>query len=67
MAINIGDNNKIQRSTISENSKIENKEQKNRAEKHPVIVGIIIAVVSGIILKFTIWDEIVCFINQLLR
>ena len=68
MSINIGDNNKIENSTISDNSivNIETKQRKNWAEKHPLIIGIIVAVVAGLILELAFWDEFLQFLNSFL-
>lgn len=67
MTINIGDRNKIKNSTISNNNTVTNREskEKNWAEKHPVLVGIIIAIVSGVILELAFWDEIIQVINKI--
>ena len=68
MAINIGDGNKIKNSTISDNSVINNKskEKKSWAEKHPILIGVIIAIVAGVILELAFWDEIIQAINMIL-
>lgn len=68
MAINIGDGNKIKNSTISDNSVINNKskEKNSLAEKHPILIGVIIAIVAGVILELAFWDEIIQAINKIL-
>lgn len=66
MSINIGNNNKIKKTIIAENSKnIDKKSKKSWYEKHPVIISIFVAVVAGVILKFTMWDELVKMIQTL--
>lgn len=66
MSIHIGDKNKIKNSVIAENSTFSNKkDKKSWAEKHPVIIGIIVAVIAGVILELAFWDQIVGFINKL--
>lgn len=59
----IGDQNEIQKSVIGDNKTGSEKQKKTWVEKHPIIVGIIIAVVAGVILKFAFWDEIVSLIG----
>lgn len=72
MSINIGDNNKMRNVSISENSKCEfaegeNKacERKNFAARYPVISGIFIAVVAGLILMLGFWDKLIALIEGL--
>lgn len=64
MGIKIGNNNKISNSTIADNVN-GNPEtpKKNWYEKHPIIGGIIISVVAGVILLFSFWSEIIKFIE----
>lgn len=64
MGIRIGNNNKIQKSIIA-NTINENTEShpKRWYEKHPIIGGIIVSVIAGIILMFSFWDKIVKFIE----
>ncbi|WP_297031118.1 hypothetical protein [uncultured Eubacterium sp.] len=67
MSINIGDGNKIKNSTISDNSVINSEsKEKSWVEKHPVLIGVITAIVSGVVLKLAFWDEIVQVINKIL-
>ena len=60
----IGDQNEIKKSVIGGNSTDSEKQRKTWIEKHPIIVGIIIAVIAGAILKFGFWDEIVSLIGK---
>ena len=59
MGIHIGNNNKIKNATIAENSKVVPKEQsKSFAERHPILTGVIIAIISGFILSLSFWEKI---------
>ncbi len=64
MSIEIGDNNIIKNSTIANtvNGVTESK-KKNWCEKHPIISGIIVSVIAGVILLFSFWADIVKFIE----
>ncbi len=64
MGIQIGNNNKINNSTIAENiNKNKQSSKKSWYEKHPMIGGIIISVIAGIILLFSFWEKIVQLIE----
>lgn len=68
MGIKIGNNNKIKNTIISENTFItEEKTNQNFTQKHPVIIGIFIAVIAGFILTFSFWEKFKSFIEGLLR
>ena len=64
MGIKIGNKNKISKSTIAESvsGNIE-PSKKSWYEKHPVIGGIIISLVAGLILLFSFWEKIVQLIE----
>ncbi len=71
MGINIGDKNKINKSSIghqynsnSGNNKSPEK-KKSFAEKHPVIVSFLVSLVVGFILLFSFWKNIVDWIEAL--
>lgn len=67
MGIKIGNKNKISKSTIANTVNVNTEPpKKNWYEKHPIIGGIIIAVVAGIILLFPFWNDIVQFIEEVL-
>lgn len=67
MGIQIGDNNKIKDSLISDNSNIQNtKEKENWVARHPLITTIIATIISSVILMFSFWEQIVKFIESLL-
>lgn len=66
MSINIGDNNKIKNSIIAENCSDEVKnDKKSFFQKHPIICGIIVAVIAGFILTFSFWEKIRVFFEGL--
>ena len=64
MSIKIGDNNKIKNSIISDRSQI-NQEKLNWAQRHPIITGVAISVISGVILLFAFWKDAVGYIESL--
>lgn len=69
MSVNIGNNNKIINSNISEtiedgdNSKKPHK--KRFFDRHPVICGFFISLIAGLFLMFSFWKEIIAFIEGL--
>ena len=63
-SINIGNNNKIKNSQIAHNI-YKNTDEKNFAEKHPIIVSLITGLITGFILLFSFWDKIVNWIEGL--
>lgn len=63
-SINIGDNNKIKSSQIAHHIN-KNTDEKNFAEKHPIIVSLITGLITGIILLFSFWDRIINWIEGL--
>lgn len=65
-SIKIGDGNVIEKSSFnSNNNQQQTNEHKNFSEKHPVITGIIVSVIGGIILMFSFWKTIVEWIERL--
>lgn len=64
MSIKIGNNNKISKSTISENCTLQ-EEKKNFNDKHPILCGILISVIAGLILMFSFWEPILKFIESI--
>lgn len=64
MSIKIGDNNKIKNSIISDRSQI-NQEKPHWAQRHPIITGVAISVIAGIILLFSFWKDAVGYIESL--
>ena len=66
MSIKIGNHNKISNSIIAEESNVsKDPAGKRNSQQHPIIYGIIIAVVAGFILMFSFWDKIRLFIEGL--
>ena len=68
MGIHIGDNNKLKNVIIGDNvEKIEvGNKKRTFCEKHPIFVGIFIALFTGIILRLCFWDSIVEYIDNLI-
>ena len=67
MSIQIGDNNRINNSTIGESINSNKKDEKKAGfyEKHPVICGFIISLTAGIVLLFSFWERIISFLEGL--
>lgn len=69
MSINIGDKNKIKKSTIGHqygsNSSTKEKVKNSFSEKHPILVSFIVSLVVGFILLFSFWKNIVGWIENL--
>ncbi|GIO57984.1 hypothetical protein [Paenibacillus cineris] len=68
--VKIGNNNKIKNSSIGNhyesNGKPSNSEnRKSFAEKHPILIGVIISMVTGFVLLFSFWDHLVDWIEGL--
>ena len=64
MSIRIGDNNKINNSTIADTVNGDKQPaKKSWYEKHPIIGGIIVSVIAGCILLFSFWERIVQLIE----
>lgn len=61
-SINIGDNNKISKSQISYKTHTESS-KKNFVEKHPILISIITGIITGFILLFSFWENIVTWIE----
>lgn len=68
MSIQIGDNNTISNSTISERIETDKESKKKRSfyEKHPIICGFLISLVAGFVLLFSFWGKIISFLEGLL-
>lgn len=67
MAIKIGDNNKIKKSKIIDNSsKGSNGDSKDTfANRHPIITGIGCSIIATIIMMFSFWDKVSAFVRNL--
>ena len=65
MSINIGDNNKIKNTNITEKLEVNDKPliKKSFFEKHPVICSFLISLAAGIVLLFSFWDKIISLIE----
>ncbi|WP_043890866.1 MULTISPECIES: hypothetical protein [unclassified Paenibacillus] len=72
MNIKIGDNNKIKNSSIGHQVKL-NTDENNKndhkpnsfAQRHPILMSIIISISVGFILLFSFWKNIINFIESL--
>lgn len=69
MGIKIGDNNKIKKSNIIDNSNSfisdEDMSKDSFANKHPILIGIGCSIIASIIMMFGFWDKISDFIKNL--
>lgn len=69
MAIKIGDNNKIKKSNIIDNSNNFNRNEdvptQTFANKHPILTGVGCSVIASIIMMFAFWDKVSIFIKNL--
>lgn len=67
MSIKIGDKNKIKNSTIAGHVVNNDKAvKKGLCEKHPIICGVLISLITGIILLFSFWQNIISWIEEVL-
>lgn len=70
MSIKIGNNNKIKKSTIIDNSnstiKSEDTSKESFANRHPVLIGIVCSIIASVIMMFSFWDKTSEFIKNLL-
>lgn len=67
-SIKIGDNNKIANSTIAgkiEKPAYNNEDKKSFAERHPVLLSLLISLLAGFILLFSFWKHIIDWIEGL--
>lgn len=69
MSIKIGDNNKIKKTIILDKSElsIKEKSKNNFISKHPLLIGVIISVLAGLILMFGFWTDVIKFIEELFK
>lgn len=66
MSVNIGNNNKIQNSTIAEQINTGQIPEKKRFyDKHPIICGFLISLVAGVAVLFSFWTEMVNWLEGL--
>jgi len=72
MKIKIGDNNKIKNSSIGHQINLNtddpsknDKKSNSFAQRHPILISIIISISVGFILLFSFWGNIVNYIENL--
>lgn len=67
MSIKIGDNNRIKNTTIAENSSLQNASEKsNWMQKHPIISGLVVAIIAGAVMMLKFWGPVINFLNNLI-
>ena len=62
-SVKIGDGNKIYGSTIASLAQKPSSPKKTFWEEHPMLTGVIGAVIAGVILMFSFWGKIITFIE----
>lgn len=62
-SINIGDGNKIKGTTIGGKHIDGSEKRKTFYENHPIIVGVLISVIAGVVLMFSFWEKVIEFIE----
>lgn len=67
MSIKIGNDNKIKRSTIidNSNSKLEKVSKETFVNRHPILIGIGCSIIASVIMMFAFWDKVSEFIKNL--
>ncbi|WP_338658841.1 hypothetical protein [Paraclostridium sordellii] len=69
MSIKIGDNNKIKKSKIIDNSNSFNKNESEQKEsfvnEHPIFIAISCSIVASVLMMFPFWDKVSQFIKSL--
>jgi hypothetical protein len=69
--IKIGDSNKIKNSSIGHQTSTVNNfnnkppKKKSFAQRHPILLSVIISLITGFVLLFSFWKQIVDFIENL--
>lgn len=64
-SVKIGNGNKICDSTIASLVQERASPKKTFWEKHPILTGVIVSVIAGVILMFSFWEKIVTFIEEI--
>ena len=66
MGVKIGNNNRISKSIISDSSTISlNETNANWIQRHPIITGVISAIISALILSLSFWNKVTDLMNKL--
>ena len=66
-SIHIGNGNKFKNVTVghSKNKDSEEGKRKNIVERHPIITSVVISIVTGLVLMFSFWENIIQWIEGL--
>lgn len=67
MKIKIGNNNKINNSVIGSHNSQRQSTKKSFAERHPILISVIITFLFGFLFLFSFWDSIVEYIENLFK
>ena len=67
MSIKIGNDNKIKRCTIidNSNSKLEKVSKETFANRHPILISIGCSIIASVIMMFAFWDKVSEFLKSL--
>lgn len=65
MSIKIGDNNTIKNSIFSNTTASSPDKKKNWAEKHPILISLVISLIAGLILMFSFWGSIIKYVERI--
>lgn len=63
--IKIGNSNKIKNSSIGHNLNSKPPKKKSFAQRHPILLSVIISLITGFVLLFSFWKQIIDFIESL--
>lgn len=63
-SIQIGNGNSFRDTTIASHVHKSDASPKTFWEKHPILVGVVGAVIAGVILMFSFWDKLIMFIEE---
>jgi hypothetical protein len=72
MSIKIGNKNKIKNSSIGHTFNSTNKDyilssKKSFVTKHPILISFFVSVISGLILLFSFWKDVINWIERLIK
>lgn len=65
MNIKIGNRTKIKKSHIGHQINSTDQERKSFVERHPIIISFIISMITGFILLFSFWDNVINWIERI--
>ena len=66
-SVRIGDNNNINNSNVAsrmESKLVDSISSKKFSEKHPILISVIIGLITGFVLMFSFWQDIINWIEE---